>query len=75
MVTLLFRRVDNVVAAVPILILAISPTASLSASVSVIVVGAAVVVAAPAAPAAPVNASISSCDNIPSIYLLLLPYH
>ena len=59
-VTLLFKSVDNVVAAVPIFMLAISPTASLSASVSPSLTFDAS--CAPALPdiSPPVNASISS---------------
>ena len=57
MVTFVSSNVDNVVAAVPILIFAISPTASRSASVNVFVLS---VTDADEAEAPPVNASISS---------------
>ncbi len=75
-VTLLFKRVDNVVAAVPILILAISPTASISASVSSSSLFDAAGALSEESNEAPlVNASISSCVNISLIALLLLPYN
>ena len=74
MTTLLFNKVDKVVAAVPMHILEISPTASFSSSVNTFPDAedvSAIVLSTPPAS----KAFISSWDNIPSINLLLLPYY
>ena len=67
--TLRLTRENNVVAAVPMQILAISPISSFSTSVS------SLSELALLDPGSFSSALISSCDNTPSIFLLLLSNH